>query len=102
MAAEWQRKKCQIPKTGRRGRRPLRPRDLGVQAGTRVRHIMCPLRIPFAASGRTLQLTTSLIRFFCQLEQYPHQFRVIQWLLAAEESVLDKTIHRRLGSAKFC
>ena len=48
-----------------------------------------------------LQSAAGLIRFFCQLEQYPHQFGVIQWLLAAEEPIVDKTHHRRLGSAKF-
>ncbi len=61
--------------------------------------------LPLANSIRCfqshLQSAAGLIRFFCQLEQYPHQFGVIQRLLAAEEPIVDKTHHRRLGSAKF-
>jgi len=102
MAAEWHRKKYRFKKTWAPWtvvhRRPGNP---GVQVGTRGRHIICPLRIAFVVSGQKLQSAAGLIRFFCQLEQYPHQFGVIQWLLAAEEPIIDKTHHRRLGSAKF-
>jgi hypothetical protein len=60
---------------------------------------------PFATTNHCfpshLWLPARVIRIFCQLEQYPHQLRVIQRLLAAEEPISNKAVHRRLGSAKF-
>ena len=48
------RKKCRIKK-GRAPRTVVHCAlgDLGAQAGTRVRRVICPLRIPFAVSGHT-------------------------------------------------
>jgi hypothetical protein len=88
-------------KTGRRGpssTAPWRPESLRLVLAFGPSSVLCEYH-PWLRSH--LDLAARLIRFFRQLEQHPHQFRVIQRLLPAEEPILDETVHRRLGAAKF-
>lgn len=100
-AVEYVRAAKNTPKKkqGAENRRPLRPGEslrlvLAFVASSVLRGYH-----PWLRSNS--DLAARLIRFFRQLEQHPHQFRVIQRLLAAEEPILDETVHRRLGAAKF-
>ncbi len=83
MAAEWHRKSADSKNKAPRTvvHRAWKPGSLGWYS--RSAH-----HPPIANSIRCfrshLQLAAGLIRFFCQLEQYPHQFRVVKWLLTAE------------------